>query len=103
MRPQLVATPVIPPEPPAHLGEPEKHIWDAVFRDFDLPTETALAILTAGLESHMRARLAREQVDKDGMTITGRDGQEKVHPLLAVERDARSGFLQAVKLLGLDL
>jgi P27 family predicted phage terminase small subunit len=93
----------LPPEAPAHLGEPEKQVWAAVHRDFDLPTETALAILTTGLESHMRARLAREQVDKDGMTIEGRDGQEKVHPLLGVERDARSGFLQAIKLLGLDL
>jgi hypothetical protein len=37
------------------------------------------------------------------MTVVGRDGQAKVHPLLAVERDARAAWLAAIKALGLEL
>ena len=40
---------------------------------------------------------------REGMTVVGRDGQAKVHPLLAVERNARQAFLSAVRTLGLEL
>jgi hypothetical protein len=66
-------------------------------------TATAIDVLTSALEAHMRARLAREIVDKEGMTTIGRDGQAKAHPLLAVERDARAAWLAGVKHLGLEL
>jgi hypothetical protein len=39
----------------------------------------------------------------EGMVVTGRDGQTKVHPLLAVERDARQAWLAGIKALGLEL
>jgi len=60
-------------------------------------------VLTTALEAHKRAREAREAIARDGMTVVGRDGQAKVHPLLAVERDARAGWLAAIKQLGLEL
>src|SRR5262245_11217449 len=47
-------------------------------------------VLTTALEAHQRARECREAILREGMTVTGRDGQAKVHPLLAVERDGRS-------------
>jgi len=37
------------------------------------------------------------------MTVTDKFGQVKVHPLCSVERDARAAWLQAIKLLNLDL
>jgi len=55
------------------------------------------------LEAHQRARECREAILREGMTVVGRDGQAKVHPLLAVERDARQAFLSAVRTLGLEL
>jgi hypothetical protein len=66
-----------------------------------LNTTAEIAILQASLEAHMRARLAREADAKDGMTTVGRDGQPRVNPLLAVERDARSAFLTGLKQLKL--
>lgn len=92
-----------PPKPPDHLGDPERLIWEQVFNDFDLPTDTAAAVLATALEAHQRARACREAIARDGMTVTGRDGQAKPHPLLAVERDARQAWLSALKALGLDL
>jgi P27 family predicted phage terminase small subunit len=108
---QLAAIPMGPavlprsdhPQPPDHLGEPERQIWRHVFEDFELSTRTAEAVLTAALEAHQRARECREAITREGMTLGGRDGQAKVHPLLAVERDARQAFLAAVRALGLEL
>jgi len=73
-----------------------------VFSDFSIETQTAQAVLTVALEAHQRARECREIVAREGMTVVGRDGQAKVHPLLAVERDARQSFLAAFRALGLD-
>jgi len=60
-------------------------------------------VLLSGLEAHMRARQARETIDDEGMTIIGRDGQPKAHPLCTVERDARRAFQQTFRSLGIKL
>ncbi|MGB8604225.1 P27 family phage terminase small subunit [Bradyrhizobium sp.] len=92
-----------PPQPPDHLGEPEQRIWAGVFADYTLATGASIAVLATALEAHQRAREAREVVLVEGMVVTGRDGQTKVHPLLAVERDARQAWLAGIKALGLEL
>jgi P27 family predicted phage terminase small subunit len=92
-----------PPPPPAHLGEPERAIWRHVFEDFSGTSRLASDVLRTGLESHQRARECREVIERNGATVDGRDGQLRAHPLLAVERDSRAAWLQAVKLLGLEL
>ena len=74
-----------------------------MFDDYDLVTKTGIDVLVTALEAHMRCRLAGEQIKKEGMTVVGRDGQLRPHPLLAVERDARQGYMAAIKLIGLDL
>jgi hypothetical protein len=67
----------------------------------DSAPRAAVAVLATALEAHRRSRECREAILREGMTITGRDGQAKAHPLLAVERDARRAFLAAVRALGL--
>jgi P27 family predicted phage terminase small subunit len=103
VRPHPARTEFDPPQPPSHLGELERAIWAGVFRDYNLSADVASAVLTTALEAHQRARECREAVFRDGMTVVGRDGQTKVHPLLAVERDARAQWLAGVKALGLEL
>jgi hypothetical protein len=56
-------------------------------------------VLSTALEAHQRARECREVILRDGPTVTGRDGQLRVHPVLAVEHDARAAWVS--KLLGL--
>jgi P27 family predicted phage terminase small subunit len=92
-----------PPSAPDHLGKPEQKIWYDLFADFDLQTRAAHHVLTSALEAHQRARECRETIKTDGMTVTGRDGQLRPHPLLAVERDARQAWLAGVRALGLEL
>ena len=50
-----------------------------------------------GLRKTERQHEAREVINRDGRTVMGRDGQLKVHPLLAVERDALQTWLSAIK------
>ena len=71
--------------------------------DYAPLTEAAQAVLASSLEAHQRAREAREAIGREGMTVIGRDGQLRVHPLAAVERDARAAFLAGIKALGLEL
>ena len=92
------------PQPPNHLGKPERDIWLTVCRDYDPLTGLATAVLRSGLEAHQRMRECREIITREGVTRTvGSSKHLKLHPLLAVERDARSAWLAAVKALGLEL
>jgi P27 family predicted phage terminase small subunit len=102
-QPHPAAAEFASPAPPGHLGEPEQQIWRDVFADFNLQTKAANHVLVSALEAHQRARECREAIAADGMTVTGRDGQTKVHPLLAVERDARQAWLSGLRALGLEL
>ena len=91
------------PQPPTHLGKPEQDIWHSVSRDYDPLTGLATAVLCSGLEAHQRMRECREIITREGVTTPGVSKHVKVHPLLAVERDARAAWLAAVKALGLQL
>jgi len=66
-------------------------------------SSAAFAVLVAGLEAHQRAREAREIIDNEGMTVIGRDGQPKAHPLCTVEHDARRAFQMTSRSLGIKL
>jgi P27 family predicted phage terminase small subunit len=92
-----------PPPPPDHLGEPERRIWADAHADYSLATNISTAVLATALEAHQRARECREVILADGATVSGRDGQVRAHPLLAVERDARAAWLAGIKALGLEL
>jgi hypothetical protein len=45
----------------------------------------------------------REIINDEGMIVGSASGQGKLHPLLAVERDARQAWLHAIKQLGFEL
>jgi hypothetical protein len=91
------------PLPPKHLLQPERKIWKAIVHESTFDSEASVALLQATLESHQRARLCRETVDREGATYLDRFDQPKPHPLLAAERDARSAFIAGMKALNLDL
>jgi hypothetical protein len=88
--------------PPSHLGTPEKRLWELVLDEFDVEGPVALALLTAALEAHERARLCREAITKEGLTVRGRDGP-KPHPLLGPERAARQQLVACLRKLQVQL
>jgi hypothetical protein len=61
-----------------------------------------LAILNEALTSLKIARECHEQIGRDGRTYLVA-GMPRVHPLCAIERDARSAFLVGMKTLNLEL
>ena len=88
---------------PAHLSKEAKRIWKDLIDEYGIQDVAGLKILRTSLESFDRAQKAREEIDRDGMTIADKFGQIKVHPLLAIERDSRAAFLSGLKALNLDL
>jgi hypothetical protein len=86
-----------------HLEAPERRL----FRDFcaseDFSDVYSQKILLTALEAHQRARKAREIIDQEGMCVTDKWNQRKPHPMLITERDSRSAFLTAMKMLNIDV
>jgi len=93
-----------PPAPPAHLAKEERALWRQVLEGFDIEDDpVALSLLAAALDAHARARLCRAQIDKEGLTVRGKGGVPKPHPLLGAERAARQQLVSALKKLKVEL
>jgi len=89
-------------KPPAHLTREAKKIWSELLTEYDITDAAGLRILRVSLEAFDRAQAAREQIDRDGMTVQDKFQQVKPHPLLPIERDSRAAFLAGLKALNLD-
>ena len=90
-------------KPPVTLTKEAKAYWKKLVQDFDLDDEPGLLLLKTTLESYDRSNSARATIDKEGMQVVDRFGQVRPHPLLTVERDARSQFMLGLKSLNFDL
>ena len=88
---------------PSHLSPEAKKIWKKLVTEYGISDAGGLEILRAGLENFDRAEKARANIDKVGLLVKDRFGAIKPHPLIACERDARAGYLQALKQLCLDV
>ena len=89
------------PEPPAHLRSETADWRRTVLDDFDLEA-LHMRLLRLDCECWDRCQQAREQLDRDGLTIATADGGLKAHPCVAIERDARLAFARLVRELDLD-
>ncbi len=89
------------PDPPAHLRPETAHWWRAVLRDYELE-DHHIRLLQAACEAWDRLQQAREQIDREGLTIATADGGLKAHLAVAIERDARLAFARLVRELDLD-
>jgi P27 family predicted phage terminase small subunit len=87
--------------PPSHLTAAAKRWWGSIAREFELEDADVLRLTTAA-EAWDRCAQARRALAKRGTTFTDRFGQPKPRPEVAIERDARIGFLRALRELGLD-
>lgn len=87
---------------PRHL-QPETRKWyAAIAQRFVLEAHHEKLLLLAG-ECWDRSREAREVLSREGLTVSDKYGQVKAHPAAQIERDARNGFMRALRELGLDL
>lgn len=89
--------------PPRSLSVEARRRWRALVEEYGIGDAGGVQILQTAMEAFDRMAGAQRQILKDGQTSTDRFGQIKAHPLLSVERDARSAMLHALKALNLDV
>jgi len=93
----------IPPtKRPTGYSPEARRLWDQVVSGWALDAP-ALPILDQVCRALMRIRQAQATLAGDGITIQDRFSVIKAHPCVAIERDAQSTFLRAIKALNLDL
>ena len=88
---------------PKALSREAKGWWQRLVAEYGLDDEAGLLLLQTALEAFDRMRSAQAAIEKDGASVLDRWGQVKPHPLLAAERDARSGLLQSLRALNFDV
>jgi phage terminase small subunit len=89
-----------PPPPPPHLSPSTQQWWRTVLDRYILE-EHHLRLLQLACEAWDRGQRAREQLEEEGLTVSGRAGV-KPHPCIAIERDARLAVARLVRELDLD-
>jgi len=89
--------------PPDHLTKEAQSWWEQLMEEFNLDDPGARLLLQTACECYDRMKQAQATVKKEGASFRDRFDQVKSHPLLVVERDARSQMILAIKSLNLDI
>ena len=100
MKPKIVALRSAAPE---HLSAEARDWWQRITTEYSLDDDAGRLLLQTALEAFDRMRECQKAIAEDGMIVRGSTRQPRSHPLLTVERDARSQMLAALKSLNLDL
>jgi P27 family predicted phage terminase small subunit len=89
-------------DPPAHLSPSARQWWQTTVEGYVLQ-EHHLRLLQLACEAWDEAQKARAQVEREGLTVSGREGGMRPHPCIAIERDARLAVARLVRELDLDI
>ena len=88
---------------PRHLKADGRKLWRSIQGEYSIDDGAGIALLTTACECLDRMRAAQAAIAAHGEVVTDRYGQVKVNPACQLEKDARNGFLAALKALNLDL
>src|SRR5215472_14872296 len=91
------------PQPPDTLSDEAKVWWRSIVDEFQVDDAAGWLLLQSALEAFDDMRRAQAIIDREGMTIADRWGQQKQHPATLVLRDSRNLMLRCLKQLNLDL
>ena len=90
------------PQPPKHLSRESRAWWRSVVSDYELELHH-LKLLQSACESLDRVAEARLLIERDGVVIEDRFGQQKPHPACDIERHNRALFARMLRELALDV
>jgi P27 family predicted phage terminase small subunit len=90
------------PKAPKNLSDEAKRWWKKIVSGWELD-DAGFLVLENALECFDRMRQAQEMLAKEGLVTNDRFGQQKVHPAVLVERDAKAGLLRALRALNLQI
>ena len=88
---------------PSGLSNESRRWWRKIVNEYGVEDSGGLLILQALCEAFDTMREAQKILKIDGMKVKDRFGQDKIHPLCSVERDARAQVYQGLKALNLDI
>jgi P27 family predicted phage terminase small subunit len=88
---------------PIGLSSEARKVWLELRDEYNINDSGGLQLIQVYVEAFERARRCRLQIDEDGEIVTDRFDQQKAHPLLVAEKDARNQMLAALKQLNLDV
>lgn len=88
------------PNPPAHLSAKARKLWRKIADEGGVHDTAGQVILTAAMEAFDRMKSAQEMITLHGVTTPDRFGQLKQNPAVQVERDARAGLFNGLRILG---
>jgi phage terminase small subunit len=88
---------------PVGLSDSAAHWYRVLRAEFDIKDEAGRLLLETAMRAFDRGESARVLLERDGVVIADRWGQQKPHPAATIERDARAGMLAALKALNLDV
>lgn len=83
------------------LSAEGQRLFKSLTKAYGIRDEGGRQILLSGVTSLDLARKAETQLAVDGLTVTSRLGETKVHPLAAVARDNRAAWQAALRALNL--
>lgn len=86
----------------SHLRPATREWYTSVLAAYDLESHH-LKLLRLAAEAWDRTQMAREVIDREGLTFTDSGGFPKPRPEVAIERDARIGFARLIRELRLDV
>jgi phage terminase small subunit len=84
------------------LKKEGKALYRTIYEEWELDP-SAKVLLETACSAFDRLCQARKEVDKLGIVLDSPSGMKRVNPALRVEKEARSGFLQAWRMLNLDV
>ena len=99
----LVTPPATPQwKAPTHLMPKTRQWFTDVVKAYELEEHHCRLLTVAGEEWDAMTK-ARGITDRLGLTFNDRFGQPKARPEVAIARDARIGFMRALRELALDV
>jgi len=90
-------------KPPNHLSPHGSRFFTDVAAEYDISDAAGLALLTTAAECLDRMRAAQAAIAVFGEMTVDRYGGPKINPACGLEKDARTGFLAALKAMNLDI
>ncbi len=91
------------PKPPGHLQAHGAALWRDLATEYEISDAAGVALLTTAAECLDAMKSAQAVIAQHGAVILDRYGGLRANPACGLEKDARAGFLAALKALNLDL
>jgi hypothetical protein len=90
-------------KPPKYLRAPGRKFYQSIADEYGITDAAGAALLLRAAECVDRLDAAHASIAEHGELVMDRYGAPKLSPACALEKEARAGFLSAMRALNLDV